>query len=159
MVDQSNFNVWLRNMIDAWTTCFIGDEGYFTKTEKDKDYQRNLIALSFIHRSVKRQLFDSVSHCIVMPNARTIYQAIKKQFSKSSWSSIIHHANMLFCHTPASRNINQHEIELGEAVRPLKIKPGLWMVKNSLPYPFSSPFPICKNKSLQHWILSFLLVL
>ncbi|MBW0471735.1 hypothetical protein O181_011450 [Austropuccinia psidii MF-1] len=55
-----------------------------------------------------------------MPNARTIYQAIKNCFSKSSWSSIIHYANILFHHTNQSRNINQQAIELGEAVESIE---------------------------------------
>ncbi|MBW0551145.1 hypothetical protein O181_090860 [Austropuccinia psidii MF-1] len=107
-------------MIHAWTTCFIGDEGYFIKTEKDNDYWRNLVALSFIHNSVERQLFDSITNRIVMPNTRTIYQAIKNLSSKSSWSSIIHHTNTIFCQTTALRNINQREIELGEAVEAIE---------------------------------------
>ncbi|MBW0478392.1 hypothetical protein O181_018107 [Austropuccinia psidii MF-1] len=60
-IDGSNFNVWSWNMIHAWTTCFIGDEEYFTINEKDKDYRRSLVALSFIRNSVEHQLFDSIS--------------------------------------------------------------------------------------------------
>ncbi|MBW0489813.1 hypothetical protein O181_029528, partial [Austropuccinia psidii MF-1] len=69
-IDGSNFNVWLRNMIHAWTTCFIGDEEYFTINEKDKDYRQNLVALSFIRNSVELQLFDSILSRLIMLNAR-----------------------------------------------------------------------------------------
>ncbi|MBW0522567.1 hypothetical protein O181_062282 [Austropuccinia psidii MF-1] len=120
LIDGSNFNIWLRNMIHAWTTCFIGDKEYFNEMERDKDYQRNLVVLSFIRHSVERQLFDSISNCIVIPNARTIYQAIKKCFSKSSWSSIIHYANILYHNTNQTQNINQRAIPLGEAVEAIE---------------------------------------
>ncbi|MBW0509403.1 hypothetical protein O181_049118 [Austropuccinia psidii MF-1] len=59
-----------------------------------------------------------------MPNSRTIYQVIKNQLSKSSWPSIIHHANTIFCQTTSLRDINQHAIELGEAVEAIKNKIG-----------------------------------
>ncbi|MBW0503131.1 hypothetical protein O181_042846 [Austropuccinia psidii MF-1] len=119
-IDGSNFNVWLRNMIHAWTTCFIGDEEYFNINEKDKDYRRNLVALSFIRNSVERQLFDSISSRLIMPNARTVYQALKNRFGKSSWSSIIHHAETIFNPTDQSGNIVQHAIALGEAVEAIE---------------------------------------
>ncbi|MBW0534694.1 hypothetical protein O181_074409 [Austropuccinia psidii MF-1] len=107
-------------MIHTWTTCFIGDEEYFTINEKDKDYWRNLVALSFIRNSVECQLFDSVSSQLIMPNARMVYQALKSCFGKSSWSSIIHHAETIFNPTNQSSNIVQHAITLGEAIEAIE---------------------------------------
>ncbi|MBW0540546.1 hypothetical protein O181_080261 [Austropuccinia psidii MF-1] len=103
-------------MIHAWTTFFIGDEEYFNINEKDKDYWQNLVALSFIRNSVERQLFDLISSQLIMPNARTVYQALKNCFRKSSWSSIIHHAETIFNPSDQSSNIVQHAITLGEAI-------------------------------------------
>ncbi|MBW0560505.1 hypothetical protein O181_100220 [Austropuccinia psidii MF-1] len=51
-----------------------------------------------------------------MPNVRTVYQAIKQRFSKASWSSIIHHAKLIFHPTNHQHNITQHAINMGEAI-------------------------------------------
>ncbi|MBW0480342.1 hypothetical protein O181_020057 [Austropuccinia psidii MF-1] len=92
----SNFNSWLRNLFDSWSMCFVEDINYFQKQEWDADYRRNLIALSFIRNNVDRPLYDSIIAGLPMPNARTVYQAVKRRFSKASWSSIVHHARLLF---------------------------------------------------------------
>ncbi|MBW0538318.1 hypothetical protein O181_078033 [Austropuccinia psidii MF-1] len=119
-IDGSNFNMWSRNMINTWETCFIEDVKYFESQERDLDYQRNLIALSFIRNSVERSLFDSIISRLSMPNARSVYQAIKKQFSKASWSSIINHANILFHPPTQSPNLMKQVIDLGEAVEAIE---------------------------------------
>ncbi|MBW0553544.1 hypothetical protein O181_093259 [Austropuccinia psidii MF-1] len=69
-INGSNFNTWSRNMINTWETCFIEDIRYFKSQERDPDYQRNLIALSFIRNSVEHSLFDSIIFQLSMPNAR-----------------------------------------------------------------------------------------
>ncbi|MBW0535509.1 hypothetical protein O181_075224 [Austropuccinia psidii MF-1] len=115
-IDGSNFNTWSRNMISTWETCFIEDIKYFDSQERDLDYRRNLIALSFIQNSVERSLFDSIISWLSMPNARSVYQAIKKRFSKASWSSIVNHANVIFHPSTQSSNLMKRVIDLGEAV-------------------------------------------
>ncbi|MBW0538816.1 hypothetical protein O181_078531 [Austropuccinia psidii MF-1] len=111
-------------MIDTWETCFIEDIKYFESQERDLDYQRNLIGLSFIRNSVERSLFDSIISQLSMPNARSVYQAIKKQFSKASWSSIVNHANVLFYPPTQSSNLMKRVIDLGEAVAAIEGKIG-----------------------------------
>ncbi|MBW0535227.1 hypothetical protein O181_074942 [Austropuccinia psidii MF-1] len=74
----SNFNAWSRNLFDTWSMCFIEDTDYFQRQERDTDYRRNLIALSFIRNSMDRPLYDSIIARLTMPNARMVYQAIKR---------------------------------------------------------------------------------
>ncbi|MBW0547305.1 hypothetical protein O181_087020 [Austropuccinia psidii MF-1] len=104
--------------------CFIEDLNYFENQERDVDYRRNLIALSFIQNSVERSLYDSIIARITMPNARTVYQAIKKRFSKASWSSIIHHANSIFNTSDHQHDIAQHVIHLNEAIESIESQLG-----------------------------------
>ncbi|MBW0535338.1 hypothetical protein O181_075053 [Austropuccinia psidii MF-1] len=59
-----------------------------------------------------------------MPNARSVYQSIKKRFNKASWSSIIHHANLLFNPTDQQSNLVRHAINLGEAVEAIESQIG-----------------------------------
>ncbi|MBW0537794.1 hypothetical protein O181_077509 [Austropuccinia psidii MF-1] len=92
-------------MIHTWSTSFIDNVNYFDLVERDSNYRQNLIALSFIWNSVERSLFDSIVARITMPNSRSVYQAIKKRFNKASWSSIIHHANLLFNPTDQQSNL------------------------------------------------------
>ncbi|MBW0476476.1 hypothetical protein O181_016191 [Austropuccinia psidii MF-1] len=121
---SSNFNAWSRNLFDTWSMCFIEDINYFQKQERDADYRRNLIALSFIQNSVDRPLYNSIIARLTMPNARTVYQAIKQQFSKASWSSIIHHAKLLFHPTNHQHDITQHAINMGEAIEAIESQLG-----------------------------------
>ncbi|MBW0533603.1 hypothetical protein O181_073318 [Austropuccinia psidii MF-1] len=51
-----------------------------------------------------------------MPNARNIYQAIKNRFNRASWSSIVHHAGVIFNPVDHSSDITQHALRLGEAI-------------------------------------------
>ncbi|MBW0514024.1 hypothetical protein O181_053739 [Austropuccinia psidii MF-1] len=80
-VNGANFNTWSKSIIHNWSI-----------------------------NSVERSLYDSVTATLIMPNGRTVYQAIKKRFSKTSWSSIVHHANLIF-------NPTDHAIE--SQLRPL----------------------------------------
>ncbi|MBW0534653.1 hypothetical protein O181_074368 [Austropuccinia psidii MF-1] len=123
-LDGSNFNTWSRNLIDTWSMCFIEDMGYFENQERDTDYRRNLIALSFIRNSVERSLYDSIIARMTMPNARTVYQAIKKRFSKASWSSIVHHANFIFNSSDHQHDTAQHVIRLNEAIESIESQLG-----------------------------------
>ncbi|MBW0517982.1 hypothetical protein O181_057697 [Austropuccinia psidii MF-1] len=119
-INGSNFNTWSCNMINTWETCFIEDIGYFESQERDPDYRRNLIALSFIQNSVERSLFNSIISRLSIPNTRSVYQEIKKRFSKASWSSIVNHANILFHPPTQSTNLMKRVIDLGEAVEAIE---------------------------------------
>ncbi|MBW0492842.1 hypothetical protein O181_032557 [Austropuccinia psidii MF-1] len=55
-----------------------------------------------------------------MPNARNVYQAIKNRFNQASWSSIIHHASIIFNPMDHSSNITQHTLRLGEAIEAIE---------------------------------------
>ncbi|MBW0480970.1 hypothetical protein O181_020685 [Austropuccinia psidii MF-1] len=75
-IDGASFNTWLM--------CIIEYTNYFDKPERDTNYQRSLISLSFIQNSVEWSLYDFIAARLVMPNARTVYQAIKKCFKKNN---------------------------------------------------------------------------
>ncbi|MBW0521498.1 hypothetical protein O181_061213 [Austropuccinia psidii MF-1] len=121
----SNFNAWSRNLFDTWSMCFIEDTDYFQRQEQDTDYRRNLIALSFIRNSMDRPLYDLIIARLTMPNARTVYQAIKRRFSKASWSSIIHHAKIILHPTNNQHDITQHAINMSEAIEAIESQLGL----------------------------------
>ncbi|MBW0478196.1 hypothetical protein O181_017911 [Austropuccinia psidii MF-1] len=49
-----------------------------------------------------------------------MYQAIKSRFSKTSWSSVSHHASKLFYLTNQSHSLTKNEISLGEAIEAIE---------------------------------------
>ncbi|MBW0468093.1 hypothetical protein O181_007808 [Austropuccinia psidii MF-1] len=101
------------------STLNIGDA--VLKADKQAEMlQRFSLIADRIRPSVERSLFDSIVSQITMPNARSVYQAIKKRFNKASWSSIIHHANLLFNPTDQQSNLVKHAIHLGEAVEAIE---------------------------------------
>ncbi|MBW0468886.1 hypothetical protein O181_008601 [Austropuccinia psidii MF-1] len=51
-----------------------------------------------------------------MPNARNIYHALKIRFNRALWSSIIHHASVIFNPINQSSNLTQHALRLSEAI-------------------------------------------
>ncbi|MBW0517891.1 hypothetical protein O181_057606 [Austropuccinia psidii MF-1] len=57
-IDGGNFNAWSRNMTDTWDNFFMGDTEYFTSIECNNDYQRILIAMSFLHHRIERSFFN-----------------------------------------------------------------------------------------------------
>ncbi|MBW0542359.1 hypothetical protein O181_082074 [Austropuccinia psidii MF-1] len=120
----ANFNTWSRNMIETWATVFLGDVSYFESLSRDDDYRHNLIALAFIRHSVERPLFNSITSRIFMPNARNVYQAIKDRFNRASWSSIVHHASLVFNPIDQSLDPNQHALRLGEAIEAIENQMG-----------------------------------
>ncbi|MBW0583157.1 hypothetical protein O181_122872 [Austropuccinia psidii MF-1] len=93
---------------------------YFNSTERNNDYQRNLIAMSFLRHSIERTLFQSITSRIRMPNARTCFRALKDRFNKISWSSIVHHASTCFNPTDHSTNLTTHAINIGKAFEAIK---------------------------------------
>ncbi|MBW0503090.1 hypothetical protein O181_042805 [Austropuccinia psidii MF-1] len=113
------------NTLEAWATVFISDVAYFEDTFRDPDYQRNLIALAFIQHSVDRPLFDSITSHLFMPNARNVYQALKNCFNQVSWSSIVHHANIIFTPVNQSLNITQHTLCLSKAIEAIENQIGV----------------------------------
>ncbi|MBW0513325.1 hypothetical protein O181_053040 [Austropuccinia psidii MF-1] len=84
LLDGSNFNLWSRAMVETWGSWFFDDLDYFNISERDTNYRRNLVALSFIRMSVDCTLFQSTTPQLYMPNARLTYQALKKRFGKST---------------------------------------------------------------------------
>ncbi|MBW0535342.1 hypothetical protein O181_075057 [Austropuccinia psidii MF-1] len=92
----ANFNLWLRNMIMAWTTYFMGDPDYFQQTTVDTKIKRNLVAQIYIKHSVSNSAYESVMSRIFSSNACQIYQALKDHFNHPSWSSVVFHANFIF---------------------------------------------------------------
>ncbi|MBW0477131.1 hypothetical protein O181_016846 [Austropuccinia psidii MF-1] len=111
-------------MIETWIACLMDNGTYFKKKERDSDYHRNLIALSFIWNSTERALFDSVISQIVMPNARNVYQAIRSRFRKASWSSIVRHARKIFHPVDKSHNIVKHAINFNETIKAIECQLG-----------------------------------
>ncbi|MBW0469180.1 hypothetical protein O181_008895 [Austropuccinia psidii MF-1] len=109
-VSGANFNTWSQNMIESWVTVFLGNVDYFENTSCNTDYRRNLIALAFIQHSVEQLLFDSITSLLYMPNAWNIYHALKNCFNRASWSSIIHHAGVIFNPIDQSSNLTQHAL-------------------------------------------------
>ncbi|MBW0567664.1 hypothetical protein O181_107379 [Austropuccinia psidii MF-1] len=83
-------------MIETWGSCFFEDLDYFNVSERDTNYRRILVALSFIFMSIDRTLFQSTTSQIYMPNAQSTYQALKKRFSKALSSAIVQHASRSF---------------------------------------------------------------
>ncbi|MBW0535398.1 hypothetical protein O181_075113 [Austropuccinia psidii MF-1] len=123
-VDGANFNTWSKSMVHNWSMCFLDDIDYFDRQERDTNYRRNLIALSFIRNSVERSLYDSIIARLSMPNARSVYQAIKKRFNKVSWSSIIHHANVIFNPKNHVDDMVQHVININESIEAIESQIG-----------------------------------
>ncbi|MBW0472056.1 hypothetical protein O181_011771 [Austropuccinia psidii MF-1] len=77
-IDSGNFNAWSRSMTNTWADCFMGDTEYFSSNECDNDYQRNLIAMSFLQHSIERILFDPADHSNNHTNhAITVGEAIE----------------------------------------------------------------------------------
>ncbi|MBW0559712.1 hypothetical protein O181_099427 [Austropuccinia psidii MF-1] len=119
-IDGGNFNAWSRALVNTWADCFMGDIDYFDSSDRDNDYQRNLIAMSFLRHSVERPLFQSITSRIRMPNARTTFRALKDRFNKISWSSIVHHASICFNPTDHSTDLTTHAIIVGEAIEAIE---------------------------------------
>ncbi|MBW0520133.1 hypothetical protein O181_059848 [Austropuccinia psidii MF-1] len=55
-----------------------------------------------------------------MPKARNVYQEIKSQFRKASWSSIVRHARNVFHPVDQSHNIIKHAINLNETIKAIE---------------------------------------
>ncbi|MBW0536437.1 hypothetical protein O181_076152, partial [Austropuccinia psidii MF-1] len=132
-LDGSNFNIWSRSMIDTWASCFFGDCNYFDSNERDSDYRRNLVALSFIRNSIDRSLFQSIISQLYMPNARLVYQSLKKRFGKSSWSAIVQQARCIFVPTDQSSNLINHLVVVQGALNDLQSQIGIFTPENLLP--------------------------
>ncbi|MBW0526965.1 hypothetical protein O181_066680 [Austropuccinia psidii MF-1] len=60
-----------------------------------------------------------------MPNSQNVYQALKNRFSWASWSSVIHHASIIFNPMDQSLNITQHTLQLGEAIEDIENQIGV----------------------------------
>ncbi|MBW0536415.1 hypothetical protein O181_076130 [Austropuccinia psidii MF-1] len=121
----TNFNTWSCNMLEAWATVFISNVTYFDDTSQDPDYRRNLIALALIQHSVDRPLFHSIMSRLFIPNSRNVYQALKNCFNRASWSSIVHHANIIFNPVNQSLNITQHTLRLSKAIEAIENQIGV----------------------------------
>ncbi|MBW0511508.1 hypothetical protein O181_051223 [Austropuccinia psidii MF-1] len=103
----------------------MGDVEYFNSSERDDDYQPNLIAMSFLQHIIERPLFQSITSQIRIPNARTTFCALKGRFNKIFWSSIVHHASICFNPTDHSTHLTTHAIIVGEAIEAIEIQIGL----------------------------------
>ncbi|MBW0593266.1 hypothetical protein O181_132981 [Austropuccinia psidii MF-1] len=55
-----------------------------------------------------------------MPNARTTSCALKDQFNKISWSSIVHHANTCFNPANHSTDLTTHAINIREEIEAIE---------------------------------------
>ncbi|MBW0537090.1 hypothetical protein O181_076805 [Austropuccinia psidii MF-1] len=94
--DGANFNIWSRNLFLSWTTYFMGNPDYFHQTSKDENVKRNIVAPLFIQHSIEHFAYESVTSRILNSDARQIYQALKDQFNRPSWSSFVFHASTIF---------------------------------------------------------------
>ncbi|MBW0531514.1 hypothetical protein O181_071229 [Austropuccinia psidii MF-1] len=79
----------------------------------------NVWSRNLFDTCVDQPLYDSIIAWLTMPNARTVYQAIKRQFSKASWSSIIYHAKLIF-----HLKNHQHAINMGKAIEAIESQLG-----------------------------------
>ncbi|MBW0537164.1 hypothetical protein O181_076879 [Austropuccinia psidii MF-1] len=68
-----------------------------------------------------------------MPNARSIYQSLKKRFSKSSWSAIVQQARSIFVPTDQSSNLINHLVVVQGALDALQSQVGTLTPENLLP--------------------------
>ncbi|MBW0530117.1 hypothetical protein O181_069832 [Austropuccinia psidii MF-1] len=132
-LDGSNFKLWSRVMIDTWVSCFFGNYDYFDRSERDTDYRRNLVALSLIRNSINRNLFQSIVSQLYMPNTRSVYQSLKKRFSKSSWAAIVQQAQCIFRPTDQSLNLVNHLVVVQAALDALQSQVGNLTLENLLP--------------------------
>ncbi|MBW0541534.1 hypothetical protein O181_081249 [Austropuccinia psidii MF-1] len=132
-LDGSNFNIWSRAITDTWASCFFGDCDYFDNTKQDTNYQRNLVALSFIRNSIDRSLFQSIISQLYMLNARSVYQSLKKRFGKSSWLAIVHQACCIFVPTNQSSNLVNRSVTVQGALASLQSQVGALTLENLLP--------------------------
>ncbi|MBW0532137.1 hypothetical protein O181_071852 [Austropuccinia psidii MF-1] len=71
-----------------------------------------------------RPLYELIIAWLTMPNARTVYQAIKRRFRRASWSSIIHHAKLIFNPTNHQHDLTQHAINMGGAIEAIESQLG-----------------------------------
>ncbi|MBW0514822.1 hypothetical protein O181_054537 [Austropuccinia psidii MF-1] len=55
-----------------------------------------------------------------MPNAITTYRALKDQFNKIPWSSIIQHESILFDPEDHSNSLTNHSISVCEEIKAIK---------------------------------------
>ncbi|MBW0495957.1 hypothetical protein O181_035672 [Austropuccinia psidii MF-1] len=61
---------------------------------------------------------------MVMPNARSVYHAIKSHFNKPSWSSIIHRTNIIFNPNNNQADLVQYSININEAIAEIESQMG-----------------------------------
>ncbi|MBW0514867.1 hypothetical protein O181_054582 [Austropuccinia psidii MF-1] len=133
MLDRSNFNLWSCAMVETWGSCFFDDLDYLDISERNTNYRRNLVALSFICMSIDRTLFQSTTSQLYMPNARSTYQALKKRFRKASWSAIVQHASRVFMLSDQSSNLLQHSISIQASLDALQSQIGPLKAENITP--------------------------
>ncbi|MBW0527366.1 hypothetical protein O181_067081 [Austropuccinia psidii MF-1] len=70
---------------------------------------------------VNSNIYGAVTSCIFTSDARQIFQALKDQFNRPSWSSVVYHANIIFCNSSdQSENINDYAMTITEAVQNLE---------------------------------------
>ncbi|MBW0536606.1 hypothetical protein O181_076321, partial [Austropuccinia psidii MF-1] len=78
-------------------------------------------------------LFQSTTSQLYMPNARSTYQALKKRFSKASWSAIVQHASRVFMPSDQSSNLLQHWINIQASLDALQSQIGPLTAENITP--------------------------
>ncbi|MBW0535974.1 hypothetical protein O181_075689 [Austropuccinia psidii MF-1] len=120
-------------MVKTWGSCFSDDLDYFNISERDTNYRRNLVALSFIRMSMDCTLFQSTTSQLYMPNARSTYQALRKRFSKASWSAIVQHASRIFMPSDQSTNLLQHSLTVQASLDALQSQIGPLTAENVAP--------------------------
>ncbi|MBW0491792.1 hypothetical protein O181_031507 [Austropuccinia psidii MF-1] len=68
-----------------------------------------------------------------MPNARSTYQALRKRFSKASWSAILQHTSRVFMPSDQSTNLLQHSLTVQASLDALQYQIGPLTAKNVAP--------------------------
>ncbi|MBW0524484.1 hypothetical protein O181_064199 [Austropuccinia psidii MF-1] len=124
VLDGNNFMAWSCNLFSTWNNYFFDDPNYFEINTRDSAYRRNLVALTFLQNSINRSLYESITLALVTPNAHTTYQALKKQFCKASWSSIIRHAEILFNPPDCLTTLTSHAVALQHAINNIESQIG-----------------------------------
>ncbi|MBW0536682.1 hypothetical protein O181_076397 [Austropuccinia psidii MF-1] len=95
---------------------YNGEIEYFEENANDDNHLRNLLAISFIENSIDYNVYDSITSSMKKLDAPRIYQAIRRQYNKPSWSSIVHHAKTIFNPTNWLDNIDKYAICVHEAI-------------------------------------------
>ncbi|MBW0476446.1 hypothetical protein O181_016161 [Austropuccinia psidii MF-1] len=89
---------------------YNGNADYFDQDSDDENHLRNLVAILFIENSTDHNVFDLITSPMQKLNSWHIYQAMKKRFNKTSWSSIVHHARTILNTTDQLDNIDKYAI-------------------------------------------------